>query len=348
MGTFKFELFVTVSFLIFVIEEFSGQHAIALLLQTYNQALALNWSTVTLSSAWNWFVHADALVGVVVLTLIFIFYCYFGSIIFNNYSQVDKLWSIMPIFYAWYFAAQPLLSGESTQLDQRMVIMAVLATLWGVRLSYNFGRKGGYTWHGEDYRWQILRDRLGLIGFQLLNITFIAVIQNIIITWFVVPMYFAWLKRGTPLNTIDHAATGAFVFFLLMETVADQQQWNFQQAKAKLVAAKKPLTGEFSHGFIHTGLFRYSRHPNFFAEQAMWWCFFVFSLAVTQPSYWNWTGYGTLLLTALFQGSTPFTEQISIAKYPQYKNYQKAVSRLLPMPHGSWPEENDAKTKKRN
>ena len=77
-------------------------------------------------------------------TLIYLFKVYVGaslvafivSEIFQNYSQVDKLWSTIPIYYVWYFTAE---SGY----DLRMILMSIVATIWGLRLSYNFGRRGG-------------------------------------------------------------------------------------------------------------------------------------------------------------------------------------------------------------
>lgn len=72
----------------------------------------------------------------------------------GNYSQVDKLWSIMPGLYAWTMV---YLSGFAP----RQLLAASLITLWSIRLTYNFGRKGGYTWKfwlgEEDYRWAIVR-----------------------------------------------------------------------------------------------------------------------------------------------------------------------------------------------
>jgi steroid 5-alpha reductase family enzyme len=72
----------------------------------------------------------------------------------NNYSQVDKLWSLMPVLYAWIIA----LNGG---MNSRQLLMAGLITLWGIRLTFNFARKGGYTWPPwageEDYRWVHVR-----------------------------------------------------------------------------------------------------------------------------------------------------------------------------------------------
>jgi steroid 5-alpha reductase family enzyme len=108
--------------------------------------------------------------------------------------------------------------------------------------------------------------------------------------------------------------------------VADQQQWRFQESKRAAREAKRPHAN-----FLTSGLFRYSRHPNFFAEQALWWCFYLFSVAAT-GEWLNVTIVGPTLLTLLFHGSTNFTESISLSKYPEYADYQRRVSRLVPWP----------------
>jgi steroid 5-alpha reductase family enzyme len=117
----------------------------------------------------------------------------------------------------------------------------------------------------------------------------------------------------------------AFVFFLVLETIADQQQWNFHKWKA----AERADGREPRPGFLSTGLFKYSRHPNFFSEQAQWWVFFLFG-AVAAGSILQWTVVGAFLLTALFIGSTRFTEEITAAKYPDYVDYQRRTSALIP------------------
>jgi steroid 5-alpha reductase family enzyme len=57
-----------------------------------------------------------------------------------------------------------------------------------------------------------------------------------------------------------------FVFFLAIETIADNQQWNFQQSKRNLIPKQEHLKADYKRGFLTQGLFAYSRHPNFFAE----------------------------------------------------------------------------------
>jgi steroid 5-alpha reductase family enzyme len=239
------------------------------------------------------------------------------SILTGNYSWVDRLWSLAPFGYVAWFAAQARFG------DARLNIMLILAAAWSVRLTYNFARKGGYRWDGEDYRWPILRQKLGPVVFQLLNATFIAPFQNLLLLGFTLPAWAA-LERPAPLAIADLAATALFVLFLVGEAVADQQQWRFQNAKARRKASGEPIT----EPFLTSGLFRYSRHPNFFCEQAMWWSFYLFSVA--GAGWINPSVCGAVVLTLLFQGSTTMTEGISVGKYPSYTVYQRTTSRLIP------------------
>ena len=86
----------------------------------------------------------------------------------------------------------------------------------------------------------------------------------------------------------------------------------------------------YDKGFNTTGLWSRSRHPNYFAEQAIWLCFYVFSIGAGIGLF-NWSIIGALLLVVLFLGSSALAEEISSGKYPQYENYVKSVSRFFPL-----------------
>lgn len=245
--------------------------------------------------------------------------CWVLSLITKEYSWVDRLWSITPPLFAIHFAAH---AGFD---DARLNLMAALTVLWGVRLTYNFARKGGYKPGGEDYRWEEIQEKIGPGWFQVLNATFLAPFQNYLLLFIVVPSYAVYRLPGVPLNGLDYAAAAAFILFFIGESIADEQQWRFQTAKYAAIAhGEQP-----ERRFLTTGLFRYSRHPNFFCEQAMWWSYYAFSIAAG-ASWLNWTIAGAVTLTLLFQGSTSLTEKISLRKYPEYVQYQKTTSRLMP------------------
>ncbi|MCQ1946197.1 DUF1295 domain-containing protein [Arthrobacter sp. zg-Y1116] len=241
------------------------------------------------------------------------------SLITREYSWTDRIWSVIPLAYLWVFAV-------ASDGDHRVTLMAVLVTLWGVRLTFNFARKGGYAPGGEDYRWGILRQRLKPWQFQAFNLLFISIYQNIVIWVMTLPVLTVYQHPGV-LTGWDWLLAVLFLAALASETVADQQQWNFQQWKKALRTAGRIPPADF----LRTGLFRYSRHPNFFFEQLQWWIFYGF--AVTASGEWlHWTLAGPILLTLLFAGSTAFTESISLARYPDYARYRRRTSPLVPLP----------------
>lgn len=114
------------------------------------------------------------------------------------------------------------------------------------------------------------------------------------------------------------------------DTTAD-----FQTAKKEYQKTAKVPRGsgyaqeDLNRGFITSGLWAYCRHPNFTAEQTIWFVLYQWSCYAGNVPY-SWAGSGPLFLVMLFQGSTWLTELITAGKYPEYKAYQKQVGVLLP------------------
>ncbi|WP_137843252.1 DUF1295 domain-containing protein [Microbacterium sp. 2FI] len=252
-------------------------------------------------------------------------FCWIASLITKDTSWVDRLWSIVPVVYVWIFAGAAIAEGRDAA---RLIVMALLVTAWGARLTFNFARKGGYSGM-EDYRWAVLRKRMSPTQFQLFNLFFIVLYQNALLVLITLPALVAW-QNPVPFTAWDAAVALLFTALLVGETVADQQQWRFHQAK-------KAAGGTLEPGFATTGLFAYSRHPNFFFEQAQWWVFYAIgATAAAGLGVWggslNWTIAGPALLTLLFIGSTIFTESITASKYPAYADYRRTTSMLVPLP----------------
>ena len=179
--------------------------------------------------------------------------CWIASLVTRDTSWVDRVRSIAPVCYLWIFAS----FAEFT--DTRLNVMAVLLTLWGARLTFNFARKGGYS-GVEDYRWAVLRGRMSPLAFHAFNLFFIVIYQNALLAAITFPELTA-LESPRAFGALDTVVT---VF-----------------------------------GTIAAG---------------------------TVP----WTIVGAILLTALFIGSTIFTESITRSKYPEYANYQAKTSMLIP------------------
>lgn len=245
--------------------------------------------------------------------------CWLAAVLTREYSWVDRLWSLCPPIYCL------IVAFANDFGSTRVNLMTALAVLWGARLTFNFVRKGGYQKGGEDYRWATVRERYGPIGIQIMNITFIAPGQMLLIWWFTSPVHAAWEAGDTPLNGLDFLAAALFLLFLIVETVADEQMWAFQQDKKRRIADGEDV----ARPFMNTGLFRYSRHPNYLCELGMWWVFYLFAVAAS-GQWIHWTGAGFVALTALFVGSIRLSESISVQKYPSYRDYQASVPCIVP------------------
>jgi steroid 5-alpha reductase family enzyme len=109
----------------------------------------------------------------------------------------------------------------------------------------------------------------------------------------------------------------------------------YHQAKSEyLKTAKLPSNSKYSQedldrGFVVTGLWAWSRHPNFAAEQAIWIVFYQWA-AFSSKSPLNWTAAGFIGLLGIFFGSTRLTERITAGKYPAYKEYQSLIPMFIP------------------
>ncbi len=258
-------------------------------------------------------------------------FCFIVGELTGNNSQMDKLWSLLPIAYTWVIAAK---GGMSP----RLVVMAVLATLWGIRLTINFARKGAYKlkfWEGvEDYRWQVVRSGPAFKKrwtWTLFDLGFISIYQNALVLMTTFPALVA-MNADQAFGWVDALAAVLMLGFIIWETVADEQQWKFQTRKWKMIGEGKKLEqlpAPYNKGFNTTGLWGRSRHPNYFAEQAIWASFYIFSIGAGMGVL-NWSIIGALLLVVLFQGSSALAEEISGGKYPEYEKYCQSVPRFLP------------------
>jgi steroid 5-alpha reductase family enzyme len=271
---------------------------------------------------------------------------YVASEVTQNYSQVDKIWSIMPFVHSWILVC-----------DVRTFLMAVLATIWGCRLTWNFHRRGGYHWPpwkgDEDYRWKYLQDGFlwdalqHPIVWKLFNLLFISIFQNFLLLSIVTPSVVAHLVAkkcndvyDPSLNVPDICASMLYLILVVVETLADNQQYRFQEEKYRRQRAGEVLK-DYKLGFNRSGFFAIVRKPNYACEQALWIVFYVFSLScfkgrARSRNLVNWSALGWTLLVVLFQGSGYFTEKISLSKYPRYKEYMNDTPLYIPSPLYFW------------
>ena len=262
-------------------------------------------------------------------------YCFIAGEISRNNSQMDKLWSVLPIAYVWVIFAL----GEN---KWRLLIIAIIVTLCGVRLTNNFAKKGSYSlkfWSGEeDYRWVYLRGQKPFnnkLVWGIFDLGFISFFQNAVVLGITLPAV-AIMNSKAEFNALDVIAGIVMFGALLYEVIADRQQNKFQVKKYEYLnkgMKLEELPEPYNRGFNVTGLWARSRHPNYIGEQMIWIGLYMFAISGGAAHFgvFNWTFIGAGLLILIFVGSSRMAEGISIKKYAEYENYQHQVFKYLPI-----------------
>jgi hypothetical protein len=94
----------------------------------------------------------------------------------RNWSQVDRVWSILPTLYHIHYAVWARMNGLETQRVDNVMAFSVL---WSIRLTFNYWRRGGYQIGSEDYRWNLIKGWIGTPAFFILNILFTSSVQSV-------------------------------------------------------------------------------------------------------------------------------------------------------------------------
>ena len=217
--------------------------------------------------AWNSaFVALAVILGVAVLT-------WLVSLIRHDVSIVDPLWAVMITLSGWVYAL------AAPQIGPREGLVLLLATIWAVRLS------GHIAWrnrgHGEDRRYQEIRAR-NQPHFGLKSLYLIFGLQAVL-AWIVSLPLMAALAGSTPWSLLDGIGAALWLFGISFEATAD---WQLSRFKADPANAGQVMD---------RGLWRYSRHPNYFGEFCVWWGAWL--VALSAGGFWSIVS--PLLMTVL-------------------------------------------------
>lgn len=247
---------------------------------------------------------------VLVLDVIATVFIWLSGVILKNASMYDPYWSVIPIVISAYLFYQP---GAAPH-DLREILVFSLVFYWGARLTINFW----YGWPGfvhEDWRYIKLREDNPKI-YQFVNLFGICMLPTLWVFAGCLPLFSIMGSGQAEWGLIDCAATVLGLIAMFFETVGDIQLHRF-------MANKKP--GET----LETGLWKYTRHPNYFGEVTFWWSLALYGLASSGFLWWHWIG--ALSITILFVFiSIPMLEKRSLERRPQYAEVMKRVPMLFP------------------
>ena len=232
------------------------------------------------------------------------------SVRLGDASIVDIMWGGGFVLQAWVYY------WGSEARTTRGLLIAALVTVWGVRLAgYLFQRNAG---KGEDYRYQRMRAKVGP-AFWWRSFVTVFVLQGLLMWVIAMPLFAA--QRTTEagaLSALDFAGAALWAIGLFFEVGGDAQLVRFKRDTAN---KGKLLT---------TGLWKYTRHPNYFGDAAMWWGLYLIAVAA---GGW-WTIFGPILMTYFLlkvSGAALLERGLKKSK-PGYEDYMRRTSGFVPWP----------------
>ncbi len=225
----------------------------------------------------------------------------------KDVSIVDSFWSLL------------ILTGATTHLlvapqpGPRSLLVVALLALWAVRLA------GHITWRHwgepEDHRYQAIRAR-NQPHFKWKSLVLIFALQALL-AWVVSASVLAAILNPRPWQWLDTLGAGVVVAGGLFEAVADWQLARFKSDPAH-------------HGKVmDKGLWRYSRHPNYFGEFCVWWGFYL--IAFSAQAWW-WAIASPVLMTVLLLKVSGVTlqEKDITERRPGYRDYIARTNAFFP------------------
>jgi len=232
------------------------------------------------------------------------------GLIFSNASVYDPYWSVAALVLVAAFAVY----ANSFRVISVFYIIAF--AFWGIRLTVNWA----INWTDlstQDWRYTMLKrknPRLWLVtDFFGINL-----MPTAIVFAGLIPAYFA-ICAGGEANAVSAAGLAVALSAAVVQLISDAQMLRFRRDAANRGKA------------IQSGLWRYSRHPNYFGEVSFWWGVWMMQ-AGALPHIW-WTVFAPLIMTSLFVFiSIPMMEKKLLETKECYGEYKKATSMLIPLP----------------
>ncbi len=230
------------------------------------------------------------------------------SVVKKDVSFVDSLWSLFFLVAAGVFA----IGADS--LSIRGALVLTLVTIWALRLSiYITARNWGEP---EDYRYQTIRAN-NEPGFAFKSLYIVFGLQGVL-AWLVALPLLPAITSDVALGPLDIAAALLWLTGFVFEAGGD-----YQLARFKARADSKGRV-------LNTGLWRYTRHPNYFGDFCIWWSFYLF--AVASGGWWSIASPLLMSLLLLKVSGVAMLENTITERRPQYADYIRNTNAFFPGP----------------
>lgn len=249
------------------------------------------------------FLQASSVI-LVLVTLLWIW-----SVVIKNASIVDLFWGfgfvVVNTFYAF-------MSGE---LNSRKILILVLLSIWGLRLAIflawrNIGK-------GEDFRYQEFRRNYGPKRYWWFSFFQTFLLQGVLMMIVSLPLLVINSSADSgDLKLLDYLGIAVWLIGFAFESGGDFQLSRFKKNKAN------------KGKVLNTGFWKYTRHPNYFGDSAVWWAYAIFSIAA--GGYWQIVGSIVMTLLIIKISGVAMLEKTLNETKPQYKEYIQKTNSFFP------------------
>lgn len=249
---------------------------------------------------WTAFMYA----GVSLLLVAVVFWLV--SLVRNDVSIVDSLWSLMFLVVALVYTAMSEPGGP------REVLIQVMVAVWALRLSaYITWRNRG---EAEDFRYQEIRAN-NEPGFRYKSLYIVFILQAVL-AWVISLPLAAAISGQTDIGFLDYAGIALFVIGLFFEAVGDLQLSRFRREPAN------------KGRVLDTGLWRYTRHPNYFGNFTIWWG--IYLIALSAGGWWTIVSPLLMAFLLLKVSGVALLEKDINERRPQYEQYIRRTNAFFP------------------
>lgn len=248
-------------------------------------------------------------------TVLCIYWVWIYAVKIQNFSIIDVAWS------AGFFLQAVLFLSLSNGYQLRKILLFLMISAWSLRLAYFLFKRIRSHHPKEDTRYEKLRSEYGA-NYKSRFLKFF-MMQAISISFLTMPFIFVFNNGNNQISAAEWIGLGFFIISLAGESLADRQISGFKslpQNKGKV---------------CDVGLWRYSRHPNYFFESCIWFSYFIF-MQGTPGLFWGIYAPVVILLLLLKVTGVPPSEAQSLqSRGDLYREYQKKTSVFVPMPRKS-------------
>lgn len=230
------------------------------------------------------------------------------SLPLRNVSIVDIMWSLMFLLAALTYAAGQVAPGP------RAWLVITLVSLWSIRLAAYIGwRNHG---QGEDFRYQKIRADNDP-GFAIKSLYLVFGLQAAL-AWVISLPLLAAIDSTAPLGWLDLAGVSLWMLGMVFEVGGDWQLSRFKRDPAN--------RGKV----LDSGLWRYTRHPNYFGDFCVWWGLFL--VALSAGGWWSVVGPLVMSVLLLKVSGVALLEKDIADRRPAYSDYIRRTNAFFPGP----------------